>query len=143
MATRLQIVFDCADPDRLARFWADAIHYQLDSPPAGYSSWEDWLRQHGIPEEHWNDASAIVDPDGVGPRIYFQRVPEPKVTKNRLHLDLNQGTREMSPDERHHRVDAEVERLTSLGAKGQYRQDEHGEYHVTMTDPEGNEFCVQ
>ena len=50
---------------------------------------EDWLRDQGIPEEHWNDASAVVDPDGAGPRNYLQRVPEPKTFKNRVHLDLN------------------------------------------------------
>ena len=143
MATRLQIVIDCADPARLAAFWADAIHYKLQDPPEGHSSWEDWLREHGIPEEEWNSASAIVDPDGAGPRIYFQRVPEPKTVKNRVHLDLNQGTRETPTEERRRLVDAEVERLESQGARELYRGGEHGEYWVTMADPEGNEFCVQ
>ena len=142
-ATRTQIVFDCADPDRMAHFWADALHYQIQPPPEGYDSWEDLLREMGVPESEWGNASAIVDPDGVLARIYFQRVPEPKRVKNRVHLDLNQGTRQMALEERRRLVDAEVERLEGLGATELYRRDEHGEYHVTMADPEGNEFCVQ
>jgi Glyoxalase-like domain len=82
-------VFDCADPDRLARFWAQALGYKLQDPPQGHGTWESWLRDQGIPQERWNDANAVVDPDGRGPRIFFQRVPEAKTTKNRVHLDLN------------------------------------------------------
>ena len=89
MATGVQVVFDCADPDRLARFWAEALGYRLQDPPAGYGSWEDWLRDQNVPEQRWNDASAVVDPDGKGPRIYLQRVPEAKTVKHRVHLDLN------------------------------------------------------
>jgi Glyoxalase-like domain len=143
MATRTQIVFDCADPDALAHFWADALHYQVQPPPPGFDTWEDFLRAHNVPEDRWDSASAIVDPDGVLPRIYFQKVPEPKQVKNRIHLDLNQGTRETPPEERRARVDMEVERLKGLGARELYRKSEFGEYHVTMADPEGNEFCVQ
>ena len=64
MATPVQITFDCADPDRLAHFWADLLGYQLDSPPDGFDSWEAWLNEQGIPESEWNSASAITDPDG-------------------------------------------------------------------------------
>jgi hypothetical protein len=142
-ATRTQIVFDCADPDRLARFWAEALHYIVQPPPEGYDTWEDLLREIGIPESEWGNASAIVDPDGVLARIYFQRVPEPKRGKNRVHLDLNQGTRAMPTEERRRVVNAEAERLKGLGATELYRRDENGEYHVTLADPEGNEFCVQ
>jgi hypothetical protein len=142
-ATRTQIVFDCATPERLARFWAAALHYIVQPPPEGYNSWEDVLREMGIPEADWGNASAIVDPEGVLARIYFQRVPEPKQGKNRIHLDLNQGTRAMPLEERRRLVNAEVERLKGFGAAELYRRDEHGEYHVTMADPEGNEFCVQ
>jgi Glyoxalase-like domain len=78
MATGVQMVFDCADPDGLARFCAQALGYKLQEPPPGYASWEDWARERGIPEERLNDASAIVDPDGRGPRLYFQRVPRPR-----------------------------------------------------------------
>src|SRR5215470_9374336 len=82
MAIPIQVVFDCADPPVVARFWADALGYQLQGPPEPTAAWQAWLVEHGITEEHWNDASAIIDPDGNGPRIYFQRVPEPKALKS-------------------------------------------------------------
>ena len=101
MSLNLQITFDCADPDRLAHFWADLLGYQLDPPPPGYDSWEDWLREQGIPEADWNMASAVSDPEGRGPRIFLQRVPEKKQVKNRVHLDVNVGgPRGTPPDER-------------------------------------------
>ena len=89
MSTPIQLVFDTADPDGEARFWADALGYRLQPPPDGFDSWASFLREQGILEDRWNDASAIVDPDGKGPRIYFQRVPEGKNAKNRMHMDLN------------------------------------------------------
>jgi hypothetical protein len=143
MATGVQVVFDCADPARLARFWAEALGYKLDDPPTGYQRWEDWLRDQGIPEERWNDASAVVDPDGTGPRIYLQRVPEPKTVKNRVHLDLDAGGGGSVPiEERRRRVDAEVERLAGIGATRLRAVEERGVYWVVMQDPEANEFCV-
>jgi len=145
MATSIQIVFDTADPDREARFWAEALGYRLQPPPDGFATWEAFLRHTGVPEESWNDASAIVDPDGKGPRVFFQRVPEQKITKNRMHLDLNvSGGRTVALEERKRRVDAEVARLKALGAsdeRGAIERDE--EYWVRMNDPECNEFCVQ
>jgi len=144
VATSVQVVFDCADPDRLARFWADALHYRIQDPPAGFDSWQAFLKTQGIPESEWNSASAIVDPDGVGPRIYFQRVPEGKTVKNRVHLDLNVGGPRSAPhDERPRRVDAEVDRLVRLGARQSRTVEERGEYFINMFDPEGNEFDVQ
>lgn len=145
MATRIQVVFDCADPDRLAKFWASALGYKLQDPPEGYGSWEEWLRKMRIPEEEWTSSSAVVDSDGAGPRIYFQRVPEGKTVKNRVHLDLNiSGGRDVSLEDRMKRVNAEVKRLIEKGATI-YRPGilEDGEYWVVMQDPEGNEFCVQ
>jgi len=143
MVVSLQIVIDCADPDRLARFWANALHYQIQDPPTGYQSWEQFLQAQGIPQEDWNKASAIIDPHGIGPRIFFQRVPEPKTGKNRVHLDLNQSLPGTAPEERRQLVDIEVEHLKSLRANELYRKEEHNEYWVTMADPEENEFCVQ
>ena len=144
MATNVQIVFDCADPDKLANFWAAALHYKIQDPPPGFASWTDFLKAPGIPESEWTSASAVVDPDGVGPRIYFQRVPEGKVVKNRVHLDLNAGGPRGTPhDERRRRVDAEVGRLVQLGARKSRTIEERGEYFVNMFDPEGNEFDVQ
>src|SRR5690349_6620159 len=135
MATRVQIVIDCADPDHLATFWAEALHYQKQDPPEGYGSWEDWLREQGIPEDHRNNASAVVAPEGAGPRIYFQRVPEEKTVKNRVHLDLNvSDTRRVGPEEGRKRVDGEVERLVGIGATRVRAAGEHGEYWVVMQD---------
>jgi hypothetical protein len=145
MATRVQLTFDCADPARLAAFWVEALHYRLPDPPEGHETWDDWARAEGIPEAAWNDARAIEDPDGIGPRIYFQRVPEAKVAKNRVHLDLDAGGgRDVPADERRRRVDAEVTRLKALGATDERgAMDRQGEYWVRMNDPEGNELCVQ
>jgi catechol 2,3-dioxygenase-like lactoylglutathione lyase family enzyme len=144
MATKIQIVIDCADPAELSRFWAEALGYRLQEPPEGYSSWPEFLRSIGVPEKEFNSASAVVDPDGTGPRLYFQRVPEPKTGKNRLHLDLNAGGGPGTPFEtRRERVGAEVTRLEKLGAGTVRSVDQRGEHWVVMRDPEGNEFCVQ
>src|ERR1700756_2503836 len=89
MGTTTQIVFDTTDPERLARFWAQALHYKLQDPPAGFASWEAALKAWKVPEEEWNETSAIVDPDGRGRGILFQQVDTPKPVKNRLPLDLN------------------------------------------------------
>jgi catechol 2,3-dioxygenase-like lactoylglutathione lyase family enzyme len=144
MATTFQVTFDCADPDALARFWAQVLGYRFPDPPDGAASWEDWLRSMGIPESEWNSASAIEDPDGVRPRLFFQRVPEGKVAKNRMHLDVNAGGGHGTPvEERERRVLAEAERLTGLGASQVGPKRERGEFWVVMRDPEGNEFCLQ
>ena len=144
MATRVQVVIDCADPGALAPFWAETLDYKVQDPPEGFGSWQDWLRAHGIPEADWNSASAVVDPEGAGPRIYFQRVPEAKAVKNRVHLDLNVGGPRIDPAEvRRARVDAQVHRLVDLGARMLQARDVRGEYFVNMLDPEGNEFDVQ
>jgi hypothetical protein len=144
MAIPIQVTFDCADPGRLAPFWAAVLGYKLQDPPEGYDSWPAFLAAIGVPEEQWNRASAIVDPDGRGPRIYFQQVPESKLVKNRVHLDVNVGGGLTTAlNERRARVDAAVERLCALGATQLRPMEEHGEYWVVMQDPEGNEFCLQ
>ena len=144
MAIPIQVTFDCADPARLESFWAEALGYKLQDPPEGYTSWPDFLTAIGVPEADWNKASAIVDPQGHGPRIYFQRVPEPKVVKNRVHLDVNVGGGPGTPmDKRRTRVDSAVERLCGIGATKLRPYEEHGEYWVVMQDVEGNEFCLQ
>ena len=88
MARDVQITFDCADPAGLAAFWAEALGYQLQGPPEGFESWEQALQAMGVPPESRNDASAVVDAKGSGPRLFFQRVPEGKRAKNRVHLDV-------------------------------------------------------
>jgi len=127
MAMRIQVTFDCANPGKQAEFWAKALRYGLPDP----SGDDDW--------------AAIEDPDRTGPRFYFQRVPEGKVAKNRMHLDLTvDGRQGASIEERKVLVAAEVERLKALGAddrRGAIEED--GEFWVRMNDPEGNEFCVE
>jgi hypothetical protein len=149
MATRFQVTIDCADPGRLTRFWAAALGYQIEDPPSGFDSWNAYWRSIGVPEEELDDAvdaaDSVVDPDGVGSRIWFQMVPEAKVVKNRLHLDLDaSGGRGVPLATHKERVNAEVERLTREGASTLRILDEDGmdHYAVVMQDPEGNEFCV-
>jgi len=142
MATPIQVVIDCADPAKLSEFWAEALGYIQQPPPKGFASWEDWARDMGLPEEQWNDAGSVVDPDGNLPRIYFPRVPEGKVVKNRVHLDLNIGAGFEGADRRT-RVEKEAERLLGFGATKLYDMEQRGEFHITMADPEGNEFCLQ
>jgi Glyoxalase-like domain len=146
LATRIQVTIDCADPDRLARFWAEALHYKLQEPPDGFESWQAYWVSRGLPpEEVEGGYDAVVDPDGVGPRIWFQPVPEPKVVKNRVHLDLGvSGGRQVPLATRRERVDAEADRLVDAGATRMYVLFTEGvdHYGVVLQDPEGNEFCL-
>jgi len=141
MATAFQVTFDAADPGALAAFWAQVLGYIVQPPPEGFDSWDDWAREQGIPQDHWNDNSAIVDPDGDGPRIFFQRVPEGKTAKNRVHLDVRAAPG-LDDNARRERLERECERLLALGATKLYELDERGQFWITMADPEGNEFCL-
>jgi catechol 2,3-dioxygenase-like lactoylglutathione lyase family enzyme len=144
VATKVQVVIDCADPDRLAGFWAEALGYKLQDPPSGFDSWPAFLTSVGVPESEWNSASAVADPDGAGPRIYLQQVSEPKAGKNRLHLDLNVGGGHDVPiDARKARLAESVERLSKLGGSVVEEREQRGELWIVMQDPEGNEFCLQ
>lgn len=134
MSVSFQITIDCADADAMSRFWSTALGYVDEPPPAGYLSWEDFLRASDIPLPPAGAISAIVDPDGIGPRILFLRVPEPKTVKNRVHLDLRAG----DDGDKH----AKVDELVRAGATQIRRIDEQGDWWVVMADPEGNEFCV-
>ena len=142
MTVGFQVTFDCADPDAQAQFWAAVLGYREQPPPEGFPDWFAFLREQGVPEHEWNRASAIVDPDGKRPRIFFQKVPEAKTVKNRIHLDVNVGAG-LPAAERRTQVDREVERVRGLGAVRLRAVDELGEYWVVMQDPEGNEFCLQ
>ena len=145
MTRDVQITFDCADPAALAAFWADALGYQVQPPPPGFDSWDAALESFGVPREQWNSRSAIVALDGPHPRVFFQRVPEGKTIKNRLHLDVRVAPG-LEGGERMSALEAEAERLTVLGATRAYRVEpdptgmETG--FITMRDPEGNEFCL-
>jgi hypothetical protein len=142
MAAKVQIVFDCENPKALSEFWAEALGYKLDDPPSGFATWQEALKAWGVPEERWNSASAVVDPAGVGPRLFFQQLDNPKRGKNRVHLDIEAGGELSLPrEERDRRIDAEVARLEGLGAVRQREGEEFARW-VVMLDPEGNEFCV-
>ena len=141
----IQVTFDAHDPGALAAFWAEAIGYPLQEPPPPFASWDQALEAWGVPEEHRNDASALVDPEGTGPRIFFQRVPEGKTAKNRLHLDVRAAPGIDDLDERMAALEAECERLVALGATRARRSEPAppmSSGFIVMLDPEGNEFCL-
>jgi Glyoxalase-like domain len=139
MAVTVQITFDSADPHALARFWAMALGYQKED----HTSFVDELLRDGRLQASdvvdtdggrgFADVSACRDPADAGPRLFFQKVPESKVLKNRVHLDLHVG---------HERVKAEAARLIEYGATMAWTSDDRGAYTITLRDPEGNEFCV-
>ena len=142
-----QITFDCADPDRMARFWAKALPgYELQGPPAGHASWREYWLSVGVPEDEVEDGyDSIVDASGARPRVWFQQVPEAKSIKNRMHFDLLVGGGRSVPlDERKARVRAEAARLVGLGATERHVMDspEIEHFAIAMADPEGNEFDV-
>ncbi|MEO8330397.1 MAG: VOC family protein [Candidatus Nanopelagicales bacterium] len=146
--TTLQITVDCVDAQILTRFWMYALGYELEHPPGGFLDWKSYWLSRGMPEQELEGAElpdSIIDPSGEGPRIWFQQVPEPKVVKNRLHLDLDiSGGRDVPLDQRRERIDAEVKRLQEAGAAAQRVLEVDGAdyYAVVMQDPEGNEFCL-
>jgi catechol 2,3-dioxygenase-like lactoylglutathione lyase family enzyme len=142
MPVRLQVVIDCADPAKLADFWAQVLGYQRQPPPAGFDDWESWARAQHVPEEQWNAYDALVDSAGPGPRMFFQRVPELKTVKNRVHLDVHPELDVAEGSERWPAVLAFVERLEALGARRGREYDEFGTRWIAVLDPEGNEFDV-
>jgi hypothetical protein len=146
MTVSYQLVIDCMSPEPLAHFWAAALHYVIAPPPTGFDSWDDFYRSIGVPEAELGIGfDSIEDPNGEGPRIWFQIVPEKKSIKNRIHIDVNaSGGRGSSLDVRRERVEAEAERLVALGATRLRTIVEEGldHYAIAMTDPEGNEFDI-
>ena len=140
----IQVTFDCADPDALARFWCEALGYELQAPPPGFESWEAALDAWGVPEDERNSRSAAVPVEGPGPRLFFQRVPEDKSAKNRLHLDVRAAPG-LTGEQRMTALDAEALRLEGLGATRLRRVDPDGSMEsgfITLQDPEGNELCL-
>ncbi|MFF8969831.1 VOC family protein [Streptomyces sp. NPDC014995] len=143
-----KLVVDSADPHAQADFWAAALHYEVEDNSAlierllevGALPGEATVEYHGRPA--FRDLIAVRHPEdpfdagsgtGLGRRLLFQRVPEAKTAKNRLHLDLHPGDG---------RREGEVERLTALGASVLREVKEPSGSWVVMADPEGNEFCV-
>jgi Glyoxalase-like domain len=135
----------------MTKFWAFALGYVVEPPPAGYATWTDFWRYLGVPEDELDDtgepdsdADSLVDPDGVGPRFFFHPVPEGKVAKNRLHLDLSvSGGRAVPVEQRKVLVHAKAEELIAAGAtRLRVLSEGPDHYGEVMADPEGNEFCV-
>jgi hypothetical protein len=126
MATFWTLGHDAADPPSLARFWALALDYVIET---GFDG---------------PDNTSIIDPDGVGPALGFLKVPEPKTSKNRLHIDVRPaGKPPWDPAERERLIRAKVAVLVDAGAKKVREETYDGEFgHVVLLDPEGNEFCV-
>jgi len=136
---RTQVTFDVADPHAQAVFWAAVLGIEVED----HSQFVDQLVADGrLPESDrividgrsaFREAAACRDPNGVEPRLYFQLVPEGKVAKNRVHLDVR-----VDPD----RKEAEVARVTALGATFVETHDDRGPLSYVMRDPEGNELCL-
>ncbi len=122
---QFQVTFDCAEPVRVARFWAETLGYRAEY------------------DDELGGSASCLDPTRAGPRLYFQRVPEGKVVKNRLHLDIRVGTGIVG-DERVAVLEEECSRLVGLGATRVRLlvADEENESCLVMQDVEGNEFCL-
>ncbi|MGW1996770.1 VOC family protein [Embleya sp. NPDC001921] len=152
MSRHFQVTFDAHDPRALSSFWGEALGYVIPGPPGvdlpegadPLAAWDEFLARIGVPEEQRNTRSALEDPDGTGPRVFFQQVPEGKVAKNRVHLDVRVAP-ELQGEERMAALEAECARLVALGAARVQRHEPApplGTGHIVMTDPEGNEFCL-
>ncbi|HEX7716936.1 MAG TPA: VOC family protein [Marmoricola sp.] len=141
-----QLTTDCHDPAVLSRFWARALGYQPVPPTEPDTTWWELYRHRLGDDDAFDDR--IFDPEGLRPPLWFQRVPEPKSGKNRLHLDLYPTGRDraLTLDRRIELVDALVAELVAIGATVQStnRDDDPDDpsYFVVLQDPEGNEFCV-
>ena len=107
------VSIDCADPTALATFWCEALGFELDAVSD-------------------SDGAFAGDPSGRTAGLFFQRVPEPKIGKNRMHLDVRPSGS----------MAEEVTRLQGLGATVEGRVDHDGSFWTVMQDPEGHEFCV-
>jgi hypothetical protein len=152
MSREIQVTFDAHDPRTLSAFWRDVLGYVHPGPPGmdlpegadPLAAWDQFLERNQVPVERRNSASAIEDPDKRGPRLFFQQVPEDKVAKNRVHLDVRAAPG-LRGDERMAALEAECERLVALGAT-RLRRDEPAPPlsagFIVMADPEGNEFCL-
>src|SRR5919198_918937 len=115
MTTGFQVTFDAHDPERLARFWAEVLGYVTQPPPDGFETWDAFLDSIDWPADQRDAAFALVDPQGTLPRLYFQKVPEDKVAKNRMHLDVNVSVGVPAEDKRA-AVRKRADELVALGA---------------------------
>ena len=125
MVREIQVTFDCSSPRAVGRFWCEVLGYEPVLPPAG----DAWF--------------AATDPSGNGPRLYFQRVPEDKTAKNRVHLDVRVATG-LEGQDRVAALEAEAARLVEFGAERVRLlvADDENEACLVIRDVEGNEFCL-
>ena len=141
-----QLTIDANDPSLLARFWAQALGYQSTPPTQPQTTWHAHFRSRLGGQAAFEDR--LFDPAGLRPPIWFQRVPEARAGKNRLHLDIYPTGRDdaLPQAQRIEIVEAKVAELVAIGATVQRRTrgDDPADlfYYVTMHDPEGNVFCV-
>lgn len=143
MTLGFQVTFDAANPEQLGQFWAAVLGYREQPPPDGFDSWESFADSVGIPDDGRDSLFAVVDPDGVRPRLLFQKVSDDKSAKNRVHLDVNVAVGIADAAQRKAAIAEKVEELRALGAAEEQTFDEPTGYWTVMHDPEGNEFCVQ
>ncbi|HKT01561.1 MAG TPA: VOC family protein [Rugosimonospora sp.] len=152
MSRHVQVTFDAHDPGALSAFWREVLGYVHPAPPGVelpdgadvLAAWDDFLARAGVPERERNSRSAIEDPAGHGPRLFFQRVPEGKIAKNRVHLDVRAAPG-LQGEQRMAALEAECERLVALGGTRVQRHEPEPPMSagfIVMTDPEGNEFCL-
>lgn len=152
MSSTVQITFDAHDPRALSAFWAEVLGYLHPAPPGvelppgvdGQEAWDEFLVASNVPEELHNSASALEDPEGKGPRFFFQQVPEGKTAKNRVHLDVRTAS-DLRDDERMAALETACARLIELGATRLARHEPDPPMSIgfiVMADPEGNEFCL-
>ncbi|MFC0673375.1 VOC family protein [Brachybacterium hainanense] len=152
MSATIQITLDARDPAALSAFWKEVLGYVHPGPPGvelapgddPLAAWAAFLERSGVPEEQRNSASALEDPEGHGPRFFFQRVPEDKVAKNRVHVDVRTAEG-LQGDERMAVLEKECERLIALGGRRLSRFEPEAPMSagfIVMADPEGNEFCL-
>ncbi len=152
MTRQLQITFDARDPRALSSFWCEVLGYVHPGPPGvaladgadPLAAWDEFLQRIGVPADQWNARSAIEDPGGLGPRLFFQRVDDHKAAKNRVHLDVRAAPG-LQGEERMTALEEECRRLVALGATRLHRHEPAPPMsagHIVMADPEGNEFCL-
>lgn len=152
MTLDFQVTFDARDPMALSIFWREVLGY-VHPPPPGVDlpegadpvvAWAEFLEREGVPLEQRNSSSALIDPTGERPRIFFQQVPEGKSAKNRVHLDIRVAP-SLRGEERMLALEEEAARLVGLGATVVRRVEPEPPLSlgfIVMRDPEGNEFCL-
>jgi len=152
VSRHVQVTFDAHDPRGLSSFWREVLGYVHPAPPGvdlpedadPVAAWDGFLERMGVPEDQRNSSSAIEDPDGRGPRLFFQQVPEDKISKNRVHLDVRAAVG-LEGELRMTSLEQECERLVTLGATRVRRVEPEPPMSagfIVMADPEGNEFCL-